>query len=216
MKQRVAGILVILLLALLAPCATAQSAAERLIYTKEFPGSNPAFQQLILNRAGESVYKEAADDPDPVNFVLPEKVTSQVFDLAKELGYFRNPLESGLKIAKMGEKTFRYEGAETHTQTFNYSLDPNVQKLQDLFEKIAESQRLFIRLEYTMKFDKLGVNAALVAIDSARQHNRLIGVDHMLPLLDEIINSKRYMNISRNRADAIARGLRNADGQGAQ
>ncbi|MCW5965985.1 MAG: hypothetical protein KIT83_18240 [Bryobacterales bacterium] len=67
-----------------------------------------------------------------------------------------------------------------------------------------------------MKFDRLGVNAALVNIDTSRQHNRLIGVDHMLPLLDEIINSKRYMNISRNRADAIARGLRHVNGQGAQ
>ncbi|MCW5965986.1 MAG: hypothetical protein KIT83_18245 [Bryobacterales bacterium] len=130
MKKRLVGFVVVTLLALLAPGATAQSSverqssAERLTYTKNFPGSNPAFQQLILNRAGESVYKEAADDPDPVNFILPDKITNQVFDLAKELGYFRNPLESGLNIARMGEKTFRYEGAETHTQTFNYSVNP--------------------------------------------------------------------------------------------
>ncbi len=227
MKLLVAGFVVVLLLALCVPGAVAQASAqastansqpasERVIYIKEFPGSNPAYQQLILNPAGESVYKEASDDPDPVNFVLPQKVTTEIFDLARQLEHFRNPLESGLKIAKMGEKTFRFEGAETHSQTFNYTTEPVAQKLLDLFERIAESQRLFIRLEYTLKFDRLGVNDALIAIDSLRQRDRLIGVDHMLPLLDQIVNGKRYMNISRNRADGIARALRNANGQGAQ
>lgn len=207
---------VLALVLLLALGAAAQAPAERITYTKEFPGSNPEFQTISLLATGDASYKEAKDEPDPVNFQLPEKFTAQIFALAKDLNYFREPLESGLKIAKMGEKTFRFEGSETHTQTFNYTIDPNAQKLLDLFEKIAESQRLFLRLEYTLKFDRLGINDALLAIDAARGRDRLIGADHMLPLLDQIVNSKRFMNISRNRADGIARALRQNNGEGAR
>lgn len=196
------------------------ASGERITYTKSFPGSNPAFQTVTLASSGEASYKEAEDDPDPVNFQLPAAVAEQIFALAKDLNHFREPLESGLKIAKMGEKTFRYEGESSYAQTFNYTIDPNAQKLLDLFEKIAESQRLFVRLEYTLKYDPLGVNDALLAIDASRNRERLIGADHMLPLLDQIINSKRYMNISRHRADGIARALRQkssgGNGQGAQ
>jgi len=217
MKQRVVEFIVALFFAILMlPSALAQQDTERVTYSKVFPGSNPDFQLVTLIRTGEATYKQTEDDPDPVNFRIPDKVSAQIFDLAKELAYFAAPLESGLKIAKMGDKTFRYEGAETHSQTFNYSTDLNAQKLLELFEKIAESQRLFLRLEYSLRFDRLGVNDALIAIDSARHRDRLIGADHLLPLLDQIINSKRYMNISRNRADAIARGMRQSIGQGAQ
>lgn len=211
------GFIFLLLLGLLMlPAAFGQQDAERITYKKHFAGSNPEFQSVTLVRSGEATYKQSEDDPDPVNFQIPGKVVVQIFDLAKELRNFATPLESGLNIAKMGEKTFRYDGPESHSQTFNYTTDITAQKLLDLFEKVAESQRLFLRLEYSLRFDRLGVNDALLAIDSARHRERLIGADHLLPLLDEIINSKRYMNISRNRADAIARGMRQATGRGAQ
>ncbi len=216
MNLRLHGLCVALLLGLLAFPAAAQTKAEKLLYVKSFPGSNPSYQQLEIQRDGMGVYQEAEEEADPVNLQLPAKVATQVFELAKELEYFRQPLESGLNIAKMGEKTFRYQGEQTHSQTFNYTTVPAAQKLLDLCERIAESQRLFIRLEYTLKFDRLGVNDALIAIDAALKRDRLMGAQHMLPMLDQIINSKRYMNISRSRADAIARALRSVPAQEAQ
>jgi hypothetical protein len=194
----------------------AQEAGARILYTKVFPGSQPAYQQISLTADGNGVYKEAEDDPNPVEFQLPGKIAAEVFSLAEELQFFGYKLESGLKIAKMGEKTFRYEGKVTQQQTFNYSNDLTAQKLQQIFEKMAESQRLFIRLEYSLKFDRLGINDALLAIDAAQRHDRLLGASHFLPLLDQVVNGKRYMNISRNRADAIARTIRQSDRSGAQ
>lgn len=217
MNCRLSRLPALFLLCLLAPLSgLAQDASARVVYTKVFPGSEPAYQQVAVTPDGAGVYKEAEDDPSPVEFRLPGKIAEEVFALAEELQFFGYKLESGLKIARMGDKTLRYEGKVKQEQTYNYSMDPTAQKLQQLFEKMAESQRLFLRLERSLKFDRLGINDALLAIDAAQQQERLLGADHFLPLLDQVVNSKRYMNISRNRADAIARTIRQANGQGAQ
>lgn len=208
--------LLVFLLLLMAFALSAQPATERMIYVKVFNGSNPAYQKIAVEPSGAAVYTDAEDGADPIAFQLPPKAVADMFALAKDLDYFRKTLESGLKIANMGEKTFRYEGKETHSQSFNYSTEPAAQKLLEFFEKIAESQRLFIKLEYSLKFDRLGINDTLVLVHAALQRDRLLGTNHFLPLLDQVVNGKRYMNISRNRADAIARSLRKVEGQGAQ
>lgn len=200
----------------LAAPALAQGDGEKVIYTKEFPGSHPPFQKVVIPRSGPVVYTDAEDGSEPIEFEIPSSARQQIFDLARELGYFSKKLESGLKVANMGTKTLSYEGSQKHSQSYNYTAEPAAQKLQTLFEKITDSQRLFIRLEYSLQFDRLGVNDALLSLSAAVQQDRLLGTSHMLPLLDQIINSKRYMNISRSRADAVARAIRAANGQEAQ
>ena len=67
-----------------------------------------------------------------------------MFDLAEKLGRFQRPVESGLKIANLGLKTFRFEdGAEQHEIQFNYSEDVNAQALLDRFERITETEQHF-------------------------------------------------------------------------
>jgi hypothetical protein len=207
--------------ALLLPAQDAGSvqappAEDQIVYQKVFKGSTPEFQEIVVSRSGAAKYKEAPDDPNPVEFKVPAAVTDSLFQHAAALGYFQRKLESGLNIAKMGEKTLRYEGKGRGSQTYNYSLEPDAQKLQELFEKIGDSQRLFIKLEYTVKFDRLGINDALVAMEDARSRERLIGTEHFLPLLDRIVKNKRFMNIARNRADYLARYIRETHGLNAQ
>ncbi len=42
-----------------------------------------------------------------LNFRTPN--VAALFSLAEKLGYFKSALESGLKVANTGKKTFRYE-----------------------------------------------------------------------------------------------------------
>lgn len=80
-----------------------------------------------------------------------------MFGLAEKLGYFSRTLESGLAVAKMGDKTLRWEsGGKTQEQTFNYSSDVDAQQLTDWFEKISESERFLMELERSARFDKAG------------------------------------------------------------
>ena len=75
-----------------------------------------------VDKSGALEYKESPTDDQPVK-ARSNRLTSPLFSLAGKLEFFRPPLESGLKVANTGKKTFRYEqesGPPTET-IFNYS-----------------------------------------------------------------------------------------------
>ena len=196
-------------LALLIMAACLLPAADRLVFTKSFPGSKPAFVEIAIERDGAAQYKEDPKDENPVIFKLTEAETEAFFDLAGKLDHFSKPLESGLKIANMGKKTFRWEGeGGAKEQSFNYSERAEAKELLDWFEKTAESERAFIELEHAVRFDKLGVNQAVLHLEITRDQKKLVAPHQFLPLLDKIVNNESIMHMSRSRAAALAEGFR--------
>jgi len=184
-------------------------AAPRLFYSKYFKGSVPEFVAITVERDGQVTYQEAKDDDNPIHIQLDSSMAQELFDLAEKLGRFQRPIESGLKIANLGTKTFRFEeGAEHHEVQFNYSEDTNAQALLDRFECITETERHFANLDRTAHFDKLGVNDVLLEMQVSWEHNRLVAPEQFLPLLDRIANNESYLHISRERAAAIAEAIR--------
>src|SRR3954447_11512156 len=96
--------------------------SPRLSFTKSFPGRSPAFLEITVERSGDAMYKEDPKDENPLKFKLSEADLATMFALADKLDHFSRPLESGLKVAFMGAKTFRYEGPGGAKETkFNYS-----------------------------------------------------------------------------------------------
>jgi hypothetical protein len=182
----------------------------KLTYSKSFPGSQPAYMSITVDREGNSTYQEAPQDDNPLAFKLSPQETAALFAKAEKLGRFTRPLESGLRVARMGDKTFRYEnGEEKHEVKFNYSLDPDAQALLDWFEIVAESEQYFIALERAVKFDKLGVNDALLALDVALGQDRLAARSQFLPLLDRVAKNESFMHMARARAADLAESIRN-------
>jgi hypothetical protein len=183
---------------------------SRLVYTRAFPGSVPAFLQVIVDKAGNAEYREAEDDELPIKFQLSGADTQTVFELAGKLDYFKHPLESPLKVAFMGTKTFRYENGDQKSETkFNFSEDPAARDLQDWFERMAESAEHHIDLDRAAKYDRLGVVKALTLLESAMERKRLVGLDQYLPTLDRISKNESYMHTARARAAEIAEAIRN-------
>jgi hypothetical protein len=191
-------------------CAVLGAAEPSVFYSKNFPGSVPAYVSVELNKDGSAVYKEAPDDQEPVSFKLSPEENTQIFDLVDKLERFKRPLESNLKVANMGMKTFRYEnGSEKHEVKFNFSLDENAKALLDSFERITETQQLLFALEKSVKFDKLGVNKSLLQVESAWDRKRLVGPERFLPLLDRVVKNDSYLNMARERAAFLAESFRN-------
>jgi hypothetical protein len=189
--------------------AAAAADLPKVFYSKSFPGSTPPYVSIELQADGTAVYKEAPDDEDPVAFRIPEQDAKEIFNLVEKMDHFKRPLEAGLKVAKMGEKTFRYiNGSEKSEQVFNYSLDESARALQEWFEKMTESQQLWILLERSVKFDRLGVNNALLRLEAAYDRNRVVAPDRFLPLLDRVVKNDGYMNMARERAAALAAAFR--------
>ena len=129
--------------------------------------------------------------------------------MAARMDYFKHPLESGLKVANMGIKTLRYEnGPEKSEQSFNYSTDENARIIVDWFERIVESERLLIELERTVRFDRIGVNQAVMDVAVCYERKRLVAPEQFLPMLDRIAKNETYMHTARARAAEIAEMIR--------
>jgi hypothetical protein len=195
---------------LVAASLYATESTPKLLYSKSFPGSVPAYVSVELLKSGQAVYKEAPDDENPVDFKVSAEDVTEIFALVDKLDHFKRPLESNLKVANMGMKTFRFEDGTAKNETkFNYSLDEDARLLQDWFERITETQRLFFDLERTAKFDRLGVNKTLLQIEAAYDRKRLVGADRLLPLLDRVAKNDIYLHMARERAAALADAIRN-------
>lgn len=185
-------------------------AAPRIVYTKSFPGSTPAFVEITVEQSGDVVYKEAVDDQQPLKFKLTAEDTKQIFELAAKVDHFKRDLESGLKVARMGDKTYRWEDGATKNETkFNYTVDLDGRALQELFEKISETEQHVIAVERAVRFDKLGVNKVLLQMQAAMERGRLVATDQFLPWLDRVAKNESYLNMARERAASIAATIRN-------
>jgi len=184
-------------------------------YTKSFPGSDPAYMAITVDKGGAVTYRESKDE-EPEMFQLEPEALRAIFDLADKLDHFKRPLESGLKVARTGDKAFRWDnGAETGEAKFNYSLDESAKQLQDWFERISESERAMMNLGRAMRFNKLGVNDAVLRVDAAWSEKRLVGREQFLPLLDRVAKNEAFVNLARDRAARLAAALR-AAGKGAE
>jgi len=196
---------------LLAPIGLAAAEAPRISYSKSFPGSVPAYVAITVDRDGRGEYREAPDDASPVTFRLAGKETEEIFALVDKLARFTRPLESNLKVANTGIKTFRYQSdAEDHAVQFNYSLDPDARLLWDWFERVAETEQHFIALGRAARYDRLGVNQALLRLETSRDRNRLVATEQFLKLLDRIANNESYLHMARERAAKLAESFRAA------
>ena len=186
----------------------------RLFYSKSFPNSTPAYVEITLDRAGNAVYKEDPKDELPLKFRLTQAEADQVFGLADKLEHFKNPLESGLKVAFMGTKTFRTEkdGKKSEVQ-FNYSEEPSARSLWEWFERMTESAQHRVELDRAAKYDKLGVFKAVSQLGAAIEQKRLVGLEQYLPTLDRIIKNETYMHTARVRASEIAEFIRGGTAQ---
>jgi hypothetical protein len=182
----------------------------RLVLSKRFPGSRPEFVELRIAQDGQVEYRETPDE-EPMRVHLAAAETQALFDLARKCDRFRRPLESGLKVARMGEKLFRWEDGDQHFEVrFNFTQDLDGQAMQDWYERIVESEMLLVDLQRTAKYDHLGVNQTLLELEAAYDNKRLVALDQYLPLLDRISKNETYMHMARERAATLADTFRGA------
>jgi len=195
----------LLLLTLFAMTASAQ----RIVYTKVFPGSVPAYVKVVIAQDGALTYQEEANETEPETVKLDPAETAAIFDLASKLDHFKGKIESGLKVAKVGEKTYRWEdGSAVSEAKYNHTNDETARALQDWFEHITESLRLRADLERTYKYDRLGVNEIVVRLDAAWAAKRVVAPMQFTPILDRIAKNESLLNMARERAAGLSEAFK--------
>jgi hypothetical protein len=194
----------LLAVALLAPLVSLAATASRVTFVKVFKGSNPPYYEISVSDDGSAVYKESPTDEQPVHYQLEKKDTETLFAIVTQIDRCGRPLESGLKVANLGMKTVRCEDVSGKREvSFNYSTDPGGQAIADFFERLRETQQALFNLETAVRFDKLGVNKALLQIETLWDRNQLIGPERFIPMLERVMKNDTFMNMARERAEKL-------------
>jgi hypothetical protein len=196
------------------PAARANPDGATVTYRRVFKGSTPEFIEIKTSEQGKSTFdiRQLNEDADPEPFEVAPSTRKKIFDLAGELKYFAIAnLDIQKKIANLGRKTFRYEnGAEVHETSFNYTVNSSANQLMQIFEGLARQQQDLVLLQRQAKFDRLGVNDALMQFESDLDHRILPEPERLLPVLDQIAADSHFLEIARTRARALAGRIRNS------
>ena len=195
--------------------ARANPPGATITYRRVFKSSNPEFIEIKISEQGKSTFdiRQLDDDADPEPFDVGPAVQKKIFNLAAELHNFAvGNIDIQKKIANLGQKTLRYEnGAEVHETTFNYTLNSSATQLMQIFEGLARQQQDLVLLQRQAKFDRLGVNDALMQFESDMDHRLLPEPERMLAILDQIAGDSHFLEIARSRARALAERIRNSN-----
>ncbi len=197
---------------LLLPAAGADPGGATVTYRRVFKGSSPEFIEVKVNDQGKATFdiRQLSEDADPEPFEVGPAVRNEIFELSRDLNNFAvSDLDVHKKIANLGQKTFRYEnGSVVHETSFNYTLNPQATQLMQIFEGLARQQQDLVLLQRRAKYDRLGVNDALLQFESDLEHRLLPEPERLLPVLDQIAADSHFVEIARARARALAERIR--------
>lgn len=191
----------------------APSGSAVFTYRRIFKSSTPEFIEIKIdensNKASYEI-RQLEEDPGAIPFEVGPALRQKIFALTAQLNYFNGiDLDMHRKIANLGEKTFRWErGSEAHEVKFNYTVNTAASQLLQLCEGLARQQELADLLQRRIKYDRLGVNDALLEVETDLSKGVLPEPQRLLPLLDQISGDYRFVEIARQRARALAERVR--------
>jgi hypothetical protein len=193
--------------------AAPAASAPKLTFRRVFKSSTPEFIEICVREdADQATYeiRQLDDDAEKLPFEVGAPLRAKMFELAGQLNRFQGQdLDVHRKIANLGEKTFRWEkGSEVHEAIFNYTLNSAASQLLQIFEGLARQQELVMLLERRIKYDRLGINDALLQFETDLNRKLLPEPQRALPALDQIANDTRFVEIARQRARSVAERIR--------
>jgi hypothetical protein len=198
-------------LATSAVAAPAESA--KLTFKRVFKSSSPEFIEIVVPEDGRPAtydIRQLDEDSSASPFQISGGLRVHMFELATQLNHFQGQdLDVHRKIANLGEKTFRWQkGEDVHEVKFNYTLNSAAAQLLQIFEGLARQQEHVMLLTRRMRYDRLGINDALLQFETDLNHKLLPEPQCALPMLDEIGNDSRFVDIARQRARTLAERIR--------
>jgi hypothetical protein len=187
--------------------------SAKLTFRRLFKGSTPELIEISVREDSDiAAYeiRQLDEDAGPAPFQVSASLRAKMFDLAAQLKHFQGQdLDVHRKIANLGEKTFRWEsGAEVHETKFNYTLNPAAAQLLQIFEGLARQQEHVDLIQRRMRYDRLGINDALLQFESDLNRSLLPEPQRVLPMLDQIAGDSRFVDIARQRARSLAERIR--------
>jgi len=182
-------------------------------FTLDFPASQPEHYSIRVQSDGSARYQSSgrisadSDETDSFElaFTIDPETRQRIFDLAAKAGYFQKDLDSHHKgIAFTGKKTLTYRDAHSSGESiYNYSSNPAVQDLTNLFQSLSATLEFGHRLQYDRQYQKLALDEELKRMEEMARSNSLVDVAAIQTILDQIIADPSVINVTRARAQRL-------------
>ena len=190
--------------------------AAKVTFRRIFQGSSPEFIEVTVqsdSNAATYEIRQLDEDAGAQPFEVGEALRSKIFALTQQLNEFQGQdLDVHRKIANLGEKTFRWQqGNVSHEAKFNYTLNSAATQLLQIFEGLARQQEHYALLERRIRYDRLGINDALLQFESDLNRGLLPEPQRLIPLLEQISSDPKFVGIARQRAQSLVDRMRHAN-----
>lgn len=174
---------------------------------------NPPRYSIAIDSAGRATYHSeptadpnggTAPDPYQVEWTVSETTRTKVFDAAQQLNFFQGKFEAKAKVAQTGIKTLTYkDSSRDNSTTYNYSENPLVRDLTHIFQSIAATAEMGRKLTHDLRYNKLGVDSDLKALEEEQKDGGAIELLAIAPVLQQIANDSAMFRMSQQRAKVI-------------
>lgn len=186
--------------------------SSTITFRRIFKSSYPEFVEITINEDGSGTFdiRQLDDTASPQPLQIGTSLAHKIFELAASLHDFEGvDLDVHRRIADLGQKTFAYKkGSEVHEVNFNYTLNNSAQQLLAIFEGLQRQELDVSDMERVMRYDHLGVPDVITRVQNDVKGKLIPEPDALLPALDQIAGDSELMDMSRQRARAIAQQIR--------
>jgi len=216
--KRAFAMLVVLALALISAQAPAQarksdqsSATPSIAFERIWEDFTPQSVTITVSANGAAKYASRTpgknDDPDEFHteFTMSHDRCDKLFRYATEANYFQGDFTfKKHAVASTGKKTLTYVDASRHfSTTYDYSEHKAIQEITNIFMGISNTIEHGRKLQFLRRFDKLGLESELKAMEDAAESHGLVEIQLIAPTLESIAEDHAILNIARQRAHRL-------------
>lgn len=159
---------------------------------------------------GEFRFKKKGYDDFINKLQVSKRILSQIDSLVGELNYLESTEDYQYKkdFSHLGNISLTIEkGGKTRTVKFNYTENPSMNRLANLFRNLATQESRFFEIESVRQSDPLSTPAQLRFLESELKSQNIADPDRFTALLTELKGDEGVPLIARNHADRLLKDI---------
>lgn len=181
-------------------------------FTRVWNDFTPQSMTMTISANGATKYSSSnpaktGDDVDEykTEFTMSPARRDKLFRYAKEANFFDGDFTFKKHVvASTGKKTLTYsDPARRFSTSYDYSDNKAIQEITNILAGISNTIEHGRKLAFLRRFDKLGLEDELKAMENAAEGHNLAELQIIAPTLDSIASDRTILNIARQRAQKL-------------
>ncbi|MGZ4829740.1 MAG: hypothetical protein ACXV5J_05750 [Candidatus Angelobacter sp.] len=188
------------------------AAGPSIAFTRVWNDFTPQSVTITVSANGAAKYssrnpEKTGDDVDDyqTEFSVSPACRDKLFRYAREAHYFDGDFTfKKHAVASTGKKTLSYSDPARHFNTsYDYSENKAIEEITNILSGISNTIEHGRKLVFLRRFDKLGLEEELKAMEDAAAGHNLAELQIIAPTLESIAGDRTVLNIARQRAQKL-------------